>query len=296
MTTTQRSGRRVAVVIGSGSVKCAASLGLFSVLQREGIAVDMVVGCSAGAVYAACIALGMSVDEAAARNRALWTREVAERPHRRNLLRALFPRLFGFNEHWGLKDDRLMMERLRAGLGDATFADCTIPLYVTATDFANGEQVVLAEGRVADAVRASVALPFAFAPVTHSGRVLIDGFMSDPLPVGVAIREGADVIIAMGFESPYQEHVYSAGRFAMQLSAILSNNLLKAMFSFHGATHHSEVLLVVPRFTQRVRLFDVDKMPYIMEEGQRAMEEQLPYLRRLLDHSERSLAAARAVG
>jgi NTE family protein len=275
--------RRVAVVVGSGSVKCAASLGMFSLLKREGIEVDMLVGCSAGAIYTACLALGLSVEETIERNRALWTRDVAAKPDRRNLLRALFPRLLGFDERWGLKSDRVMNARLREGFGDATFADCKIPLHLTATDFSNGEQVVLSSGRIADAVRASVALPFAFPPVRLDGRLLTDGFMSDPLPVGVAIREGADVIIAMGFESVYQERIQSPGRFAMQLSAILSNNLLKAMFAFHGAAHHSEVLLVVPHFTQRIRLFDVAKVPYIMEEGERAMAEQMPYLHRLLE-------------
>src|SRR6185503_3514452 len=161
--------------------------------------------------------------------------------------------------------------------------DCNIPLHTTATDFSNAEQVVLSRGRIVDAIRASLALPFAFPPVRIDGRLLVDGFMSDPLPVGVAIREGADVVIAMGFESVYQERIHSPSRFAMQLSSILSNNLLKAMFAFHGAAHHGELLLVVPQFTQRVRLFDVEKMPYIMDVGERAMAEQLPYLRRLLE-------------
>jgi NTE family protein len=119
--------------------------------------------------------------------------------------------------------------------------------------------------------------------VRVGNRLLMDGFLSDPLPVGVALREGADLIIAMGFESVYQERIYSASRFAMQISSILSNNLLKAMFAFHGAAHHGEVLLVIPEFTQRIRLFDVEKVPYIMDAGERAMSEQLPYLRRLLD-------------
>lgn len=274
---------RVAVVVGSGSVKCAASLGMFRLLEREGIPVDMLVGCSAGALYAACIALGMSVEETAERNRELWTREVAERPNRLAMLKAAFPKLLRFDANWGLKDDRVLVQRLETAFGDRTFDECVIPLHVTATDFANGDQVVLTEGRIADAARASVALPFAFPPVRFGDRLLIDGFMSDPLPVGVAVREGADVIIAMGFESVYQERIYSPSRYAMQLSAILSNNLLKAMFAFHGAAHHGEVIVVVPRFTQRVRLFDVDKMPYIMDEGERAMAEQMPYLRRLLD-------------
>jgi len=100
--------------------------------------------------------------------------------------------------------------------------------------------------------------------------------------VGVAMREGANVIVAVGFESPYQTRISSAGRFAFQLSSIMTNNLLKASFAFHGLAHHSEVIAVIPRFEQRIRLFDTEKMPYIIEEGAQAMSEQVPYLRRLL--------------
>src|SRR5690606_33880258 len=134
-------------------------------------------------------------------------------------------------------------------------------------------QVILSSGSVVDAVRASIALPFAFAPWRIGERLLVDGFLSDPLPVGVAIRNGADVIVAAGFESPYQSTIHSPGRFAFQLSAIMSNNLLKSNFAFHSLAHHSEVIPIIPRFTQRVRLFDTEKMPYIIEEGERATEE-----------------------
>lgn len=288
MTMTEREvkprGRRVALVLGAGSVKCAASLGMYRLLQREGIEVSMAVGCSAGALYASMIALGYDAETMAEQTRRLWTKEITARRDRTGMLRAAFPGLFGFKaQQFGLRDDSLIMKRLRQAYGDRTFADARIPLYVTATDFANGEMVVMKEGRLIDAIRASIALPFAYRPHVVDGRTLVDGYLADPLPVGVAIREGADVIVAMGFENPYQERVKSAGRFAFQVSAIMSNNLLKAMFAFHGLAHHSEVIAVIPEFKQRVRLFDTEKIPYIMDEGEKCMAEQLPYLRRLLD-------------
>ena len=174
------------------------------------------------------------------------------------------------------------MRRLGEAFGDQRVDDTRIPLFITATDFHTGEQVVLQRGRVVDAIRASIAIPFAFKPWEVDGRLLIDGFMSDPLPVGVAMREGANVIVAMGFESPYQTRVTSIGRFAFQMSSIMTNNLLRASFAFHGLAHHAEVIPVIPRFGERIRLFDTGKIPYIIDEGERAMEEQMPYLRRLL--------------
>jgi NTE family protein len=276
------SGRRVAVVLGSGSVKCAAALGLLRVLQREGIGIDMIVGCSGGSLYAALIALGHDVETSEAMTRRLWTRELTSRRNHRSLLSVILPRLFGFNESFGMVDDTLILERLKTAFGDATIEQAKIPLYLTATDFHTGDQVVFESGSVVDAIRASIAIPYVFRPWPVNGRLLVDGFMSDPMPVGVAIKQGANIIVTMGFESPLQPKINSPIRFAFQLSSITSNNLLKSNFAFHNLAHHAEILPIIPEFKDRIHLFDTDKIPYVIEEGERAAERQIPYLRRLL--------------
>ena len=283
MNSSHRHQRGVAVVIGSGSVKCAAALGLVNVLNRAGIAIDMLVGCSAGCLYATMLASGRTTAEAAEMTKQLWTSTITDQHNRRAWLKAAFPRLFGFDARFGLRDDRLVMERLNAACGDSRIEAMGTPLFLTATDFANGNQAVFSSGRAVDAIRASIAVPFLFSPWPIDGHLYIDGYMSDPLPVGVAMREGAEVIVAMGFDSPYQEHISNAGRFAFQVSAILSNNLLKSQFAFHGLAHHAEIIPIIPEFKQRIRMFDTEKIPYIIEEGERAAEAQLPYLSRLLD-------------
>lgn len=281
-------GKRLALVIGSGSVKCAAVLGLMDVLQGQGIKPDLYVGCSAGSIYAVALALGMQVSEITEMTRRLWTREITGQRRRRAWLEILMPGVFGFNERFGMIDDRLIMDRLRRAFGDKTLEDAHWPLFVAATDFGNGEQVVLTSGSVVDAIRASIAMPYIFAPHTIGDRLLVDGYLSDPMPVGVAIREGADVILAMGFDSPYQSRIGSLPRYAFQVSSIMSNNLFKANFAFHNLAHHSEVIPIVPQFQERIRLFDTDKIPSIVEQGRRATEEQVPYLRRLLAPAEPS--------
>jgi NTE family protein len=237
---------RIALVIGSGSVKCAAALGLMKVFEREKIEVDMVVGCSGGAIYASLIALGWPVERAIEATLKMWTREVTAKRSTRALLQLALPWIFKFDESFGLIDDRRINSRLLDGFEGATFADALIPLYVTATDLYNGEQVVISEGKIAEAVRASISIPYIFPPYKVNGRYLIDGFQSDPLPVGVAIKEGADIIIAMGFESPYQENVTSLMRYNFQISSVTSNNLLKTNYAFHNLAHHSEIIPILP--------------------------------------------------
>jgi NTE family protein len=131
---------------------------------------------------------------------------------------------------------------------------------------------VISEGAIEDAVRASISIPYIFPPKKLNGRYLIDGYQSDPLPIGVAIKEGADIIIAMGFESPYQEHVTSLMRYNFQIASMTSNNLLKTNYAFHNLAHHSEIIPIIPEFKHRIKLFDTDKLPYVIEEGERAAE------------------------
>jgi NTE family protein len=286
---------QVTLVIGSGSVKCAAAIGVVKALSDAGIGIDRVVGCSAGAIFASLVALGHDAITSRELTIQTWTKDITSQRNTMGLLRLLAPRLFGFRaDNFGLRGDGVLLERARAVFGDKRIEDTPIPLHITATDFSNGELVELRSGSIVDAIRASVSLPLAFAPVRLNGKLLVDGYLADPLPVSVAMKHGSRVIVAVGFESPYQERVTSAGRFAFQLSAILANNLLKSRLAFHSAAHHSELIMILPEFKQRVRLFDTAKVPYIIEEGEQATLQQLPYLHTLLNADRQRLVSATA--
>lgn len=283
----------VSLVIGSGSVKCAAAIGVAAVLREAGIGIERVVGCSGGALFATLIAMGYDTDKAREITLRMWTKDITARRNNAAVLSALAPKLLGFKaSQFGLRDDRLINRRLKEAFGDALIEDMDIPLHITATNFMDGELVDLARGPVTSAIRASLAIPFAFAPVELDGRLLVDGYVSDPLPISVAIKHGARVIVAVGFESPMMEEIGSAGRFAMQLSSIMSNNLLRARFAFNSVAHHAEVITIIPEFKKRIRLFDTDKVPYIIEAGAQAAREQIGYLRRLLEQDQAQALAA----
>lgn len=295
MTRAPIQGPAVTLVIGSGSVKCAAAIGVVKALADAGIGIERVVGCSGGALFAAGVALGFDAAKMADITVRTWTRKVTSKRNHMGFLRLLAPGLFGFRpDSFGLRDDAPMLAAFRAVFGQQRIEDMPIPLHITATDFMNGELVDISRGDLVDAIRASASLPLAFAPVKLGDRLLVDGYMADPLPVSVAMKNGSRVIVAVGFESPYQNNIRSAGRFAAQLSAILANNLLKSRLAFQSAAHHSEMILILPEFKQRVGLFDTAKVPYIIEEGEQAALQQLPYLHALLN-AERERREAVAV-
>ena len=275
--------KKIALIIGAGSVKCAAALGLWKVLAQEDILFDMIVGCSGGSLYAASMALGFTLDESVQRTQTLWNKSVTEKRNWRGLMSAVLPKLFGFNEKFSMVDDGPMLARLQSVFGEKTFADAQIPLYLMATDFFTGESIAMCEGNLVDALRSSIAIPYIWSAWQRDGRMLIDGAASNPLPVDVAIREGADIILAMGFQSPFPSKIRSVSRYAFHINSLMTNNLYQSNFAFHSAVHHAEIVSVFPDFERPIRLFDTDQIPYVIEQGEKAMNAQLGYVKRLLE-------------
>ncbi|HYW30353.1 MAG TPA: patatin-like phospholipase family protein [Gemmatimonas sp.] len=272
---------RIGVVIGSGGIKCTAALGLWKVLQREGIEVDVFAGCSGGAIYTALMALGDDVIECERLTLELWP-ALFKRLHYRSLLRIVAPRVLGYRERIGLVDDRQLWSTLQMMFKDRDFNEARVPLFVSATDYRTGEKVVLNEGRVCDAIRASIAIPLLLRPWPVDERLLVDGGASNPLPVDVCIRENCDVIFAMGFESQMKGDVRSFVNALGRTTTIVTNHLLRSTFAFYSAAHHAEVLPVMPELDRSIGLTETQHIPYLIEQGERAAEAQLPYLRRLL--------------
>jgi NTE family protein len=272
---------RVAIVVGSGGLKCAASIGAIEVLHAAGIPVELVVGCSGGSIFSYWLAQGWrQADAAGTFGRAI--RGLFDAIDLRSVARALLPRMFGFDAGLALLDDRRLNAALRDFAGDDRFADLSVPLRIVATDAATGDTVVLSDGRIADALRASLAIPIVLPPWTVDGRRLVDGGLSNPLPIDVAMREGAEVIVAMGFEDPIRPDPGSLPEMLANVTSVTVNRLLRAQLAFHTLAHHAEVVPIVPEIDRPVGLRDVDEVPYLVERGRAAAEAQLPYLRRLL--------------
>jgi NTE family protein len=268
------------LVIGSGSVKCAAALGLWKVLERENIKLDMVVGCSGGSIFATGIAFEDALQTIEEATLNLWTDDLMT-GYTSNL-RAAMTGEVRFTERSGLVDADAAEERIARYYQDRTFGESKIPLYIVATDFMSGEPVVMTDCRVMDAIRASIAIPMVFPPHEVNGRLLTDGAVSNPLPVDVAIREGCTIILAMGFELAYRSRMRSFNAVQTHLNAVYINNILRATYSFYNLAHHAEIIPILPVFDHEIGNFDTSQMPHIIAKGEEEMESQLDYLKKLL--------------
>lgn len=269
----------LALVLGSGGVRSIAAVGIADRLAREGIVPDLIVGCSSGALFGATLAMGMTCDSALRAATALWSAELTQQHRWFSYLQLLAPRLTGFNERFALRDDRLIAQRITHAFGDLRLEDLRTRLRVATTDAASGDPVVLTRGRVVDALRASMAVPLIFPSVRFEGRSLVDGVISDPLPLSAA--SDARAIIALGFNGAMPRRVDRASRLVAQTSTALINNLMQARIAAAAAAGQ-RVIQIELELDRRVGLWDTGAMPYLVEAGRRAAEARLPEIVRMV--------------
>lgn len=278
----------LALVLGSGGVRSIAALGVAEVLWREGIAPDLIVGCSAGAMFGALISLGHSAPEAVSIATTLWTAEVTKEHRWRAIPQMLWPRLSKFDADFSLRNDRLIRNRLECAFGEVKLEELKLPLRVTATDAASGDPIVINKGRIVDALRASIAMPFMFAPHYIEGQRVIDGFVSDPLPVSAA--QDAKAVLALGFDAPMPQRVNGPSRLLAQVTSSMTNNLMRARLAA-AESAGMRLLRIEPTLDRRIGLFDTESMPYLVNEGRKATELALPRIFKLIERKAALLAA-----
>ena len=287
-----RSAPRLALVLGSGGVRSIAAVGIAEVLAAEGLRPDLIVGCSSGALFGATIALGMSSRDALAAATSLWSAELTQQRRWRAYAQLLAPRWFGFDAGFALRDDRRIAQRIHCAFGDRRLEDLPTPLRVVATEAASGERVVLQRGALTQALRASLAMPMMFPSIEVDGRRLVDGVVSDPLPVGVAAD--AAVVLTLGFKGAMPRRVNRASRLVAQASTALINNLQQARVDAARCAGQ-RVLDLELGLDRPVGLWETAAMPYLFEAGRRAAKAQLAQIVALTQLALRPVAGLRPV-
>lgn len=174
---------RLGLALGGGAARGMAHLGVLRALTDAGVRIDCIAGCSIGALVGAIAASG-STDGLEATFKAFdWKKTLS-------FFDVVFPRS-------GLIDGAKVTALVREHLPATQISALSIPFAAIATNLLSGKEVVLRSGDVIDAVRASIAVPGVFTPVRIDGQVLVDGGLSNPVPVSVARAMGVDLVIAV---------------------------------------------------------------------------------------------------
>ena len=286
---------RLAIALGSGSARGWAHIGVLRALLQAGITPDIVCGTSMGAFVGAAYASG-SLDSLEGWSRGLTRRDV----------------LGFFDVSLGagglIKGEKLLGYTSRLFL-DETFADLDKPFACVATDLASGREVWLREGRILDAVRASVALPGLLVPQLLDGRYLVDGGLVNPVPVSLCRALGADIVIAvdLGMDTiglrqrrgdaaaPVPAWRQTMGRWLGRegdgedvarpsLADVVSNSIaiMQGRISRSRLAGEPADVLIAPRLGQ-LGLLDFHRAHEAIAAGRMAAEHMLPMLRAIIE-------------
>jgi NTE family protein len=177
----------IGLALGGGAARGFAHIGVMRTLEAHGIVPDVIVGTSIGAVVGGCYA-GRQLDSLEQ-----WARSL----NVRSVLSYLDISLSGS----GLIRGGHLAKQLETALTDSRVEDLPIRFAAIATEFNTGHEIWLTRGRLAEALRASYALPGIFPPVLIGGRWLVDGALVNPVPVSAARALGARLVIAVNLNS-----------------------------------------------------------------------------------------------
>lgn len=172
--------KKTALVLGGGAARGLAHLGILKVFRRENIKFDFVLGTSIGALFAAIWALELDL---------VKIEKIALRITAMDVLDVTISRL-------GLCKGNKMEYLIKETLQNGQFKDVKVPLFVMTSDIEDGASVEHSSGNLAKVVKASCSMPGIFQPVGIDGRLLVDGGITNNVPVTVAKKEGASHVVA----------------------------------------------------------------------------------------------------
>ena len=247
------------IALGGGAARGMAHIGVFKVMEREGIRFDLVAGNSAGSMVGAMYAAGYD-----------W-REMYDFASQIRPLDILRKRV-RLSIH-----SAQLEEIMKRAIGERTFADLVLPFTVVAVDVRTGELVRLNHGPVAKAVRGSCSVPGVFTPTPWEDMMLIDGGTLNSVPADVAREMGADRVVGVNLNHDRRSGTNSNNRMQILLAAI---NMMMSVNAERGI--RASDVMISPDLSE-YRYHRLDNLKDLVERGEAAAEAALPEIEKVLE-------------
>lgn len=259
---------KIGLALGSGGSRGLAHLGVIKVLEENNIPIDYIAGTSIGAMAGGFYVSGLSIKR---------IEEIA--------LETDWHRMFSLiDPHFkqGLVGGGKVETFIEKHLDGKKFEDCKIPFVAVATDLKTGEVVVINKGKMAQAIRASISIPLVFKPIDIGGRMLVDGGLSDPVPVDIVRKMGADIVIAVNLDKHYQDEKWKPGWYGIANSSL---NILRHHLA-HSNVASADVVIDIDVGKNYWYQF-VNGQDKILT-GEKAAKEILPRLQKIINQKSKN--------
>jgi NTE family protein len=252
--------KSVGLALGGGVVRGLAHIGVLKVLHKHQIPIDLIAATSSGSIVGALFAAGIDPDE---------MERIALRTGWGRIMQWSFSTKGTFS---GEGVSRFIEQQL----GTISFKDLQIPLEIVSTNLKNGRKVVLREGSVADAVRASCAFPGLFTPVVKGNMLLVDGSIAENVPVETVKAMGARKVIAVDvvpgteFDADLTNALHMVGRsIDLMINKLSQSSVNKADFT------------IAPKIDADIWHLDFQKTDRLIKAGEAAARKIINELERL---------------
>jgi len=283
--------RRVGVALSGGSALGLAQIGVIRYFEEHHIPIDDIAGTSMGGLVGGFYAIGMDSGELTQLvDKADWDALLSSMPRfldQPAVDKQRWYRPFGnlslrFGRHFslpaglnpGMSLSLFLSRNTLAYSNVSDFGDLPTPFRCVATDLVSGEGVVLKQGVLARALRATMALPGVFTPVTLDGMVLVDGGMVENIPVDVVRDMGAQFVIAVALETPRvkAERLKTVGEVLRHtIEVVVSQNEQRSLA-------HADLVISVD--TAKFSRWDYQRSNDIIQAGYEAAQEKAADLKR----------------
>jgi NTE family protein len=257
----------IILVLGGGGARALAHVGILEEFERAKIPLDLIVGCSAGAIVGSLYSISPNADE---------VRSILEPLTRKDLIEIDFLAM-----RYGLGRGDPLKKFLLKHLGATEFHETYVPVIFVATDLLTGEMVQISSGPMAPAVQASCAYPLLFAPVKAYGRVLIDGGVVNPVPVEIAYHYRPKIIIAIELTDEFL-HVEPGNLFK------IAKRCMEIKLCKHSQSCSKDADIVIRPNLMDISMFDDCCNKEIYESGREAARQAIPIIQQMM--SERGVA------
>ncbi len=256
-----RKEPKVALVLGGGSAKGFAHVGVIRVLEQEKVPIHMIVGTSVGSLIGSIYASnpdGFQLE---------W---LAFKIEKSDILD--FSIVYS---KMGPVQGAQLENFIQRNVAAKKVEDTKIPFYPVATDLNTGETVILEKGSMARAVHASCAIPGIFVPVSFDKRTLVDGGVTDNVACDIARNKGADIIIGVNLQKDVRNyHIDSAIDVIAQSINIVTREASRPKMECADVMIEPDV--------HDIPLFDFSQKKLMMEQGIKATQKVMPKIKELL--------------
>jgi len=257
--------RKIGLALGSGGAKGLAHIGVLKVFAKEHVPIDYLAGSSIGAVIGALYAAG--------RDPEYLEHILLESTWKTNL------RFIDFSLRGGFVKGKKIQSLLHHLIRNVDFSNLRLPFTAVATDFATGEEVHISQGDLLAALRSSYAVAPVFKPICFEGRLLVDGGLSNPVPVNVVRDMGAHMAIAVNLEGGNFVGDTEVMRTSIRSVSIRSVNIMAHNLAIKSVAQAD--ILIEPKvdtfgLVQLKEFLDKDRMKRYIRLGEKAAKKALP--------------------